>query len=137
MSWTDLIDRHPLLAGFVLFLGLVVVFVVLGGALAIVALAQVRLTEEEARANPRYFALVGLCKTIGPTIVGAGKWAAGVAGTLAAQALVNHTFGPGIKVPDLGSVGPLGPTGVGPSLGPPPPSPAPSIPEITPPGGES
>lgn len=82
-------DRHPFAAAVVALVVLILVVIVL----AIMWLAQYpKMSEEEARANPRFFAAVVLSKKLGPVLVGIAKPAAGLIFGSAAAALVEEHF---------------------------------------------
>jgi hypothetical protein len=97
----DLADRHPILFGFLVVVGLLVVLAVVGFLIALVLEAQLpKMTEEEARAAPRRFAFRVLAKQWAPVLVGSGKAFLGFLFTAAANALVDRFF-PGARPPSL------------------------------------
>lgn len=82
-------DRHPVAATIVTLVALILVVL----ALAIMWLAQYpKMSKEDARANPRFFAAVVLSKKLGPVLVGIAKPAAGLIFGAAASALVEEHF---------------------------------------------
>lgn len=82
-------DRHPLAAAVLAFVALAFAVIVL----VILWLAQhPKMSEEEARANPRFFAAVLLSKKLGPVLVGIAKPLAGLVFGAAASALVEEHF---------------------------------------------
>lgn len=87
-------DRHPLAAVLISLVALVLVVI----ALIILWLAQLpKMSEEEARARPRFFAAVVVAKKLAPVVVGLAKPLAGLLSGSAAAALVDEYFSPRSK----------------------------------------
>lgn len=82
-------DKHPIAAAVLALVTLALVVIVL----IVLWLAQYpKMSEEEARANPRFFAAVVLSKKLGPVVVGIAKPAAGLFFGAAAASLVEEHF---------------------------------------------